>query len=475
MAKANHLSALINSLSTNEKRNFKLFSTFQAGEKKYVQLFELLDEDEKYSSAAIAKKLKLPGNQLPALKNYLGQVLISSLQIFTQPLTEEDILYKQLMEARVLMERNLFSHAMLIIDRSIIRARRMERFTILDNFLLAKHKCLFYLNRVQEAIALGSEFTEIAKILAEINMLRDLELRIKMVEMERKGITADIEEQIALLIPVEPGSMLSISAASYRFRILFYYYSIKGDATIALEIVRKEYAFYKKHPVIKEFDVVNYLLSFSHLYSAELFLRNFEKALHLSDTFLKLLDEKNLKCKESVKNTLKQHTVLRRIQILFYLKRMKDVITEAEKVYGSKLFDASHRFNITFKYASALIHEGRASEAIDRLNELIKVNIDMWVPLQQQLRALIIMAHIDLGNTRLVPYLVKSAKAWMKRKKYVNPELDAFFSYVTAAINSPTLKQRRNAFGAMLNSVKENKMPMLNEETALELWVTSKC
>ena len=72
---------LVNSLSSSEKRYFKLHSQLQSGNKEYLLLFELLDQNKKQDIPAIKKAFqqKEPRKSWDNTCTYLGSVLLDSL------------------------------------------------------------------------------------------------------------------------------------------------------------------------------------------------------------------------------------------------------------------------------------------------------------------------------------------------------------------------------------------------------------
>ena len=104
---------LVNSLSSPEKRYFKLYSQLQSGNKEYLVLFELLDANKDMDISALKKAFvdKAPKKSWDNTCTYLGSVLLDSL---VRSKKEKDVFFDllhQIQEVKVLTERSLDEEA----------------------------------------------------------------------------------------------------------------------------------------------------------------------------------------------------------------------------------------------------------------------------------------------------------------------------------------------------------------------------
>jgi len=75
---------LIKSLSSTEKRYFKLFTRFQDGDKSYLKLFDIIDKQSTYDEKKINQKFISQNkvSNLPAVKKYLFDQIIASIKSY---------------------------------------------------------------------------------------------------------------------------------------------------------------------------------------------------------------------------------------------------------------------------------------------------------------------------------------------------------------------------------------------------------
>jgi hypothetical protein len=133
---------LVNSLSSPEKRYFKLYSHFQGGNKEYLLLFELLDQKKNLDIPALKKAFqeKAPRKSWDNTCTYLGSVLLDSL---VRTKKEKDVFFDllhQIQEVRVLKERSLDEEAFKRIKK--IR----QRASMLQQHWIEYYCCRFELN-----------------------------------------------------------------------------------------------------------------------------------------------------------------------------------------------------------------------------------------------------------------------------------------------------------------------------------------
>src|SRR5690349_13059370 len=113
MKVSDDLYLLIRSMSKSEKRHFKLFASFHAGDKKYLRLFDAMDKLKEYDE----KKLKqsFEGErflkQFSVAKNYLYKLVMKSLGMFQRGKTRSSELRDLLDQVEVLYKKGLYEQA----------------------------------------------------------------------------------------------------------------------------------------------------------------------------------------------------------------------------------------------------------------------------------------------------------------------------------------------------------------------------
>src|SRR5215203_1064267 len=120
---------LVNSLSSPEKRYFKLYSQLQSGNKEYLVLFELIDHNKGMDIPALKKAFreKAPKVSWDNTCTYLGSVLLDSL---VRSKKEKDVFFDllhQIQEVKVLTERSLDEEAFKQIKKLRQKAAQLQQ------------------------------------------------------------------------------------------------------------------------------------------------------------------------------------------------------------------------------------------------------------------------------------------------------------------------------------------------------------
>ena len=120
---------LVNSLSGPEKRYFKLHAQVQSGNKEYLVLFNLLDQNKDLNIPALKKAFrdKAPKKSWDNTCTYLGSVLLDSL---VRAKKEKDVFFDLLyhiQEVKVLTERSLDEEAFKQIKKLRQRAGKLQQ------------------------------------------------------------------------------------------------------------------------------------------------------------------------------------------------------------------------------------------------------------------------------------------------------------------------------------------------------------
>lgn len=113
---------LIKSLSKAEKRSFRLYAnrTMSDQERKFIQLFDLLDKMETYEEDTTLRE-RLPGTttpgQLSNLKRHLYKQLLTSLRLTYTPKHIDIQIREQIDFARILYSKGLYMESLRILER----------------------------------------------------------------------------------------------------------------------------------------------------------------------------------------------------------------------------------------------------------------------------------------------------------------------------------------------------------------------
>lgn len=277
MKKQDALFQLIKSLTRGEKRNFRMLAQLTSGDKKYVQLFDVMDHLEEYDEAKILKKFKRDDKfekQFAYNKNYLYNTILNSLVYFHKGIDAE--LSSLTMQVRILMEKSLFFQAKKLLNKAKESVAIQEKFEELLKLLRIENEIL---KRTENMKVLpGSlrqiEFEEKVTMDKIINLMgfRRLETQTYLLLQTRHVARKEGEEDEVAKLLANTMLQEESAAMSNRARILFneirrriaYY---KGDHETALVFAERSVKIYDAAKAIKEdekLDYINRLALYAH-------------------------------------------------------------------------------------------------------------------------------------------------------------------------------------------------------------------
>jgi tetratricopeptide (TPR) repeat protein len=471
MRKQDYIIQLIKSLDPSERRYFKLYSGLQSGEKKYLQLFDLLEEADEYDPNELSDKLKVTTNQLAVLKRYLNDAILSSLRNLNEQTTQIAALYIAKEDARILLSRRLFLQALDIAEKTFLKAKQLDQFEVALELLNIRHISLFNMQRYEEAAAVCEEYKELAGLEEEVLAMQRLKSLATDYEIHRNKSNEFKQFCEEPLIKGGPDKLNCLRSKSAWFDIMFRYELSAGSMLQVLDITRKEWDCYLANPIIKISNGSAYASAFLRLAYNEHFAGNSERALEITDQLKLALNEGSVDLSNARRLTFMASNESFRMYVLLRLERFEEVLKESPEVI--KLMRSrplAEQFANAFNYALALVYSNEHDLAVNELNKLLEINEEVRLDLQRLVRLLLVMVHLDCGNSSLIPYQVKSAKSWMKRHKCEDETVDGLYKHFLA-VSKLSQRERRKKYQEMLAEIDEGKFQPLADLMMLPYWL----
>ncbi len=128
-----------------------------------------------------------------------------------------------------------------------------------------------------------------------------------------------------------------------------------------------------------------------------------------------------------------------------------------EKLKEYELYLDRHRV-LVFYYKFASLYFGNADfeKAIDYLNKIINLKVDLRTDLQCYARLLHLIAHYELGNMDLLEYLIKSVYRFMAKMKNLSVVEEEMFKFLRRSfrVGARSLKPE---FEKLLEKLKQHE------------------
>jgi hypothetical protein len=426
---------LINSLSSSEKRYFNIFVATKATSKefgkvnKYIQLFQLIETQSVYDEEAIKQAIypnqTIESRKFSALKHYLYELILKSLQVYDEKTSVDFKLKSMLNNVRVLVKRSLYDHCDDILDKIKKLAYQYDNFIVVLEALKWKKQIAYSQSNIRflnaELQTINEEESQLIHKITEFRNYQTLFFQF-LIHLKRDALTRS-EDNLAVLNDLIQRSALQKEQFPdfYAAQVLFYrihgiYHSSTRSyddyyqTNLALiQLMEQEANFLKEDPSVYISVITNQIFSCGMLRKYEEVSQNLTK----------------LKSIQPITNDDKY-----KIFLHYYLNKMilctengafkEGVQLIEERELESRQFPkAKSLFGINYCLVYSYLYFGakRYDEALQWLNQLLDHSDNLQrEDLQSVARILQIIIHYELGNTLFLEYLLRSTYRYLSKR-----------------------------------------------------------
>lgn len=427
---SDELFTIIKSLSSEEKRQFKLFSQKNSAQTNYLLLFDAIDRLEQYDEKRLLLMLNKRGGigTLKYVKNYLQETLLKFLEYYYYDYSAEIQLQRQLQRIEILYNKRLFSSVKKCLVKSEKIAIDNHLYPFLFTILSWKRKLMvmeldvkafdayqntYYLSELQY-IDLYRNLVEYQKISIQVTGI----LINRVENLDKKTITT--------LNKILKNSFLKNEDKALSVPAKFIYFRTLGDIYLVLKNWKKSYhylqgatGYFEQAKLAQSIRLGIYsrlIISLCELKRDNELLLVKDNAVHLiRSTPQKLL----------TKNMYAQYLSLM-INYISYQLTVTDtdealsisdqILESAEKHANTSLF-ASYYFQRNLIYF--FIADYRKSlSCINKVLSKEKTGLQQDIISLAKILSLII--HYELGNVDMLPILCKSYFRYFERQSEQN-------------------------------------------------------
>ena len=495
IAQSSQLFKLIKSLTSAEKRNFRLYAKRNqgGGGMKFLQLFEVLEKQKELDEQAAIKKLKgVQKSQLPNLKRHLYTQILTSLKLLhnKRKLSIESRDY--ISYAEILYERGLYLQSLKILEKAMKIAEK-EGFEMMKLHIIEKQKLIEsrHITRTgpikNENLITGSK-----------KALREIENKVLLSSLKMKmhsyylinGHIRNEEEQEKLVsyfeenLPPFELEELDFKAKIYFYQACVWYYYALLDFGKCFESALQWINLFWKDKTLVKWDPDLLMRGYHYLLISAYYNQdkvNFVK--HLED--LEHFRKKNypqFKKNSQIISFLTVHTgrLNRDIILGDFENAVKDSIPRCLrriKRYGKQV-DAHRILVFYYKISWIYLCNNQPKKAIDYLQKILDLETGyLREDLQGYSRIMHLMAHYDLDNYDLLPYLIKTEERFFKRIKENYPLQELSFQFFKKLAKSP-LSHQMEAMKDFLSELEKMADDRFHQRALLYLdiptWILSK-
>ncbi len=429
-----NLIQLIKSLSSTEKRFFRLFvkRNNASDDLLFLQLFNFLDKKKGYDEALVLKKI--PGikkQQLSNLKAHLYKQLLISLRLQHRNSNLDIELRERLDYARILYNKGLYRQALDILDKTKTKAIQIKEYPIaLEVIQFEKLIESQYITRSIEgrAIELTNEANELAAKVSRSHLFSNLAIKLyglflKVGYVRNQKEFLFVQDFFKSNLPHFKLEELDFYEKLYLYQSYSWYHHMGQDMLGFFRYSFKWKELFSEMPQMKQLAPALYLKAL-HNHLTSLFL------LWQHDKFALVLDE--LEQFESSFNSKLVMNEKGLIVLYLYIHRinrhyMEGTFTEGlqlveplKAIIDQQLYNWDVHRIMVFYYKIACLYFGSGDNksSIHYLNLIINESYQsIREDIQCFARILCLVAHFELGNNQLLEYQVKSVYRFLRQRE----------------------------------------------------------
>lgn len=420
---SSRLFVLIKSMSSSEKRYFKIVSQ-EDSHSKYNKLFDAINRQKMFNDDALYRKVygKDPADsrKYSELKAYLYDAILRALQQYEEQYSVDFQVKVLLQQVRVLYRRSLFDDCYYLLNRATRLARRYELFEPLleildwDKRIAYARADIDYFNEHLARIA--AEEAHCLDLIANYKAYQQLFFQV-LVQVRKNALTPNTGSALndhPLLLSPE-------AAKSYRARVLYYRarsivsYSLQQNDlfyTLSQELL----ALMEDRPTLLKEDVSEYISALSNFAVGCGRLGRYDEVracLH------KLYHVKPVTLDDELKIHRQYYAIYFRLCIESGafdegLRLLRQHLNEVERL-DKDLFERSSFY---FQYFYIYFGAQQYPQALEYLNHWL--NLPKTVEreeLQSLARILNLVIHYEMDNTLLLDSLLRSTYRFLNKRR----------------------------------------------------------
>ncbi|WP_114747905.1 hypothetical protein [Pleomorphovibrio marinus] len=387
-SKKDYLFELIRSLSSAEKRNFKLFvNRLEANqEAKFIRLFEVLDKMQWYDEKKLLEKAPVSRKQLGNMKQHLQKQLLVSLRLLHTEKNVELELNEQIDFARILYNKGLYKQSLKLLEKAKQTAKQfyldtiMLRIVELEKVIESLHITRSMRNRAE---TLSIESRELVGHVHTKNRFSNLSLQLYGLYLKTGYVKDEKDRQLIEVffqenMPSYRIKDLSFYEKMYLFQAQVWFYHIIQDFPLCYRAAQRWVDLYVEEPQMRKVATGNYLKAYHYLLDTLFYLGYYERFMQVLEEFRTSLDTGDFVMDDNCRVLAFLYYYSNTINLYFLKGEFTKGVEEIIPSYSKELkklkdkLDAHHQTVLNYKVACLYFGGGDNLRAIVYLDEVIR-------------------------------------------------------------------------------------------------------
>ena len=475
--KSRNLYELIKSMNKNEKRYFKVTTSFseESDDKKVLLLFDEINKQDDFDEDKILKKNpSLKASQLSNLKAYLHDRILQSLRQFHLPKIMDIQIREQIDYAQLLFERRLYDQGKSCLKKAKKMAKLYNNLELQLEIIKLEKSVLTQttedgLSKVDDII------TEVRSINSQINNLNEFSnLFIKLNSFyTRIGYIRDEADYIYAKkyfyssLPSFEEDSLSLIEKIYLYRLYIGYYFFVQDFENGYLYSKKLEAVFETSTSLIETNTEDYIKALNNLLISQYKLFRYYEFEETNRKLQNVSSQEKLQMNESMRIRLLKYYYTNKINHYFmtgdFDKGIEFIMTnkgEEINVLMSKI-DRHSSMVVSYKVACLYFGAGNFNQSIRWLNKIINTQgIDFREDLHCFARILNLVCHYELGNFDVIKYYIISTYRFLWKKD----DLHFFQKYILGFLKTLNTNLSNKDLIDRFQKLKIQLVPLVNSD-----------
>ncbi len=422
---------LIKSLKKSEKRYFRLQFQTQDAEKKYLKLFEIIDEQSEYDELELLEKASnVKREQLSNLKAHLYKKLLQTIRQYNQKSVIDIQIREMIDHAQLLFNRSLYDQCVDVLKKAKKRAKKIDNLELQLEILKWEKNMLMQtigsdnearVNRIIEEVRdvnqrinnvntftnLSAKLNSIYTKIGFIRSRKDLELINSLI---KKNLPYFEEE---LLSTNEKINLYSLYTAYY-----FFIQDFKEGYNYALQWVQ----LYDEYKELRTGRIEGYLNALNNLMIAQYKLNEYRGFVETTRRLREVRHYPKNLTNENIRLKLLKYTYVHEFNRIFMLGDFGAGVSLMNKIKPGledfiEQLDNHSKIILYYKVSCLYFGNDNYSQAILWLNRVINSEqADLREDIHSFARILNLISHYELGNLDVIDYYIRSAYRFMLKK-----------------------------------------------------------
>ncbi|MBL4662051.1 MAG: hypothetical protein JKY22_00420, partial [Flavobacteriaceae bacterium] len=446
---SDHLFKLIKTLTKSEKRAFRLNAMSGKDAKKYVAIFDAIDNQEAYDEAVIKEKFAKEKwiGRFNAAKDYVYRALLNDLALYNQKHEPQYQLADFLVHIRVLQSKGFYKRCTKLIEKAKTLAIELG-----DHLKLLE---LLNLEGLNHPAGINPDHSDDIKT-QQLAVFKMLEIEAEFDEkykktyeiISRMGYTNFNDkalfdyDKIMNLPMLEKNEMPATFHAQRQFINIHYFYAQgKGlDEDMHYWICKAKDLFESNPKLIKQ-HVVNYATTLLNLHSSFLRLKEYDQAFDTLNLLRTFYPKNQLKTHERLTYIIEYaalHHEITTYNEMGEFKRAVEEIPVLESYLKRHEQEVSLSVTMRHYYLIALSYFGIDSFKLckQQLNHMLELpSVDLRVDLKKQAKILMLLVWVETKKFDLLEYELRGEQRYFQKNGGLNDLEKLLFKVLGFACN----------------------------------------